>query len=360
MKKIILFLFIVFCINELGVAFSISSTDSVGTIIKDGKSLILHEVEPGETLYALSRKYGIDVQAIKKANGESLNSLKVGQKVLIPFQSKNVIKDGKLHTVMSSETLFSISRKYNVKVDDLKKWNDLTDNTISVGQQLLIRSEDSSPSPYVQNSKEALVGKKLHTVTQSQTLFSISQMYGVTTDELKEWNSLKSNAINIGQVLVVSNSNIPVEPETVQNSSMLPNNENAAEMVDEQTKTAVETHADEVSAIGIAASGVNNSADTDEEIVEKPKEKIVQKGLAEVIENTSETKKYLALHRDAPVGTIMQVRNEMNNQSVFVRVVGPIPATGDNSKVILKISKKAYDRLGAVDNRFPVEISFIP
>ena len=56
----------------------------------------------------------------------------------------------------------------------------------------------------------------------------------------------------------------------------------------------------------------------------------------------------------------MQVKNEMNNQTVFVRVVGTIPNTGDNAKVILKISKKAYDRLGAVDSRFPVELSYIP
>ena len=100
--------------------------------------------------------------------------------------------------------------------------------------------------------------------------------------------------------------------------------------------------------------------DEEEDYIERPAEKVVQKGFAEVIENTSDTKKYLAMHRDAPIGTIMQVRNEMNNQSVFVRIVNTIPPTGDNSKVILKISKKAYDRLGAVDSRFPVEISYIP
>jgi hypothetical protein len=50
----------------------------------------------------------------------------------------------------------------------------------------------------------------------------------------------------------------------------------------------------------------------------------------------------------------------MNDQTVFVRVVGPIPPTGDNGKLLLKISKKAYDRLGAVDSRFPVEVSYIP
>jgi hypothetical protein len=100
-------------------------------------------------------------------------------------------------------------------------------------------------------------------------------------------------------------------------------------------------------------------ADTTEEI-EEAGEKIIQKGMAELVKDPTDTKKYLALHREAPIGTIMQVRNEMNNQTVFVRIVGTIPPTGDNAKVILQISKKAFDRLGAVDSRFPVELSYLP
>lgn len=49
---------------------------------------------------------------------------------------------------------------------------------------------------------------------------------------------------------------------------------------------------------------------------------------------------FLALHRTAPVGTIMQVRNQMNDLSVFVKVIGKLPDTGANDKVVVKISKK--------------------
>ncbi len=360
MKKIVAFLFIIFCIHEFGFAYSIYSTDSVGITVKEGKSFILHEVEAGETLYALSRRYGAEVQHIKNANAESLNSLNVGQKVLIPIHEKREDKDGKLHVVMSSETLFSISRKYNVKVEDLRNWNSLSDDAISIGQQLLIKTEGSGTFQEAQNKQETGAGQKMHTVEQSQTLYSVSKMYNVSTIQLKEWNNLESDALSIGQVLVVSNAMLPVEPELTQNSSMLPTTESAIEIKDVKAETQAATNSDEIVTIGISASGIDTSSETKEEIIEKPKEKIVQKGMAEVIENTSETKKYLALHRKAPVGTIMQVRNEMNNQSVFVRVVGPISPTGDNSKVILKISMKAYDRLGAVDNRFPVEISYLP
>src|SRR5690606_28477800 len=60
--------------------------------------------------------------------------------------------------------------------------------------------------------------------------------------------------------------------------------------------------------------------------------KVVELGMAEVIEDATDTKKYVALHRTAPIGTIMQVTNEMNSQNVFVRVIGKLPATGENDK----------------------------
>jgi rare lipoprotein A (peptidoglycan hydrolase) len=69
---------------------------------------------------------------------------------------------------------------------------------------------------------------------------------------------------------------------------------------------------------------------------------------------------FLALHRTAPVGTIMQVRNQMNDLSVFVKVIGKLPDTGANDKVIVKLSKKAYERLAALDKRFRVELSYMP
>jgi hypothetical protein len=84
----------------------------------------------------------------------------------------------------------------------------------------------------------------------------------------------------------------------------------------------------------------------------------VQSGLAELIEGTEGNRKYLALHRTAPVGTILKVRNEMNNREVFVRVMGKLPDTALTDKLIIRISKSAYDRLGAIDQRFRVEVTY--
>jgi rare lipoprotein A (peptidoglycan hydrolase) len=86
----------------------------------------------------------------------------------------------------------------------------------------------------------------------------------------------------------------------------------------------------------------------------------VESGLAEVIAGNSNSDMFLALHRTAPVGTIMQIRNQMNDLSVFVKVVGKLPDTGANDKVVVKISQKAFERLAAVDKRFRVELSYMP
>lgn len=357
MKKYVIFLFSIFCISFQGISYSPYAYDSVGVTTKNGKKFIIHEVEAGETLYALSRKYNVDVQSIEDMNSGSITSLKIGQRVLIPSTKVLETTSGTIeHIVKPSETLYSISRQYNVKVDDLKNWNNLAESSISIGQKLVIK-ESSANASNKQIDQEISGDRKTHTVEQSQTLYSISRIYGVSSDQLIAWNNLESNALNIGQVLIISSASATSQQTASSNSSMLPESKSEVESAS-KSETDAQQSTGAAAATTVVATTIPE--DTEEETIEKPTEKIVQKGMCDIIEDAPDTKKYLAFHNDAPVGTIMQVRNEMNNQSVFVRVVNTIPPTGDNSKVILKISKKAYDRLGAVDSRFPVEISYIP
>ena len=80
--------------------------------------------------------------------------------------------------------------------------------------------------------------------------------------------------------------------------------------------------------------------------------------MAELIEGTEGGRKYLALHRTAKTGSIIKIRNELNNREVFVRVAGPLPNTGVNDNLVVKISRSAYERLGAMDPRFRVEVTY--
>lgn len=110
------------------------------------------------------------------------------------------------HTVRTGETLFSISRQYDVSVLQLREWNNLNDNTIRVGMTLVIRS--GSTADDVANDSAAPIGNQqgntiTHIVEAGQTLFRISRMYDVSVEDLKAWNTLENNALSIGQELTI-------------------------------------------------------------------------------------------------------------------------------------------------------------
>ena len=73
-----------------------------------------------------------------------------------------------------------------------------------------------------------------------------------------------------------------------------------------------------------------------------------ESGLAEVIPGSEASKKYLVLHRNAPIGSVIRVKNEENDLTIFARVVGVLPETGDNTKVLIKLSQAAYEQLKGI------------
>jgi LysM repeat protein len=357
-------LLIFFSFSVAGVARAEMPTpmDSVGVETVNGKMFVIHKVDEKETLFAISRRYKVPVDAILEFNKEAEKGLEIGQIIKVPYTPKTAQKksDGIVHTVEAKETMFSISRKYGVTTDEIKQWNNLTDNSLSIGQTLVIRKKPTTATP----QPAAVFSKKgVHTVSQSETLFSIAKTYGVTAQQLRDWNNLQSNELKIGQTLFVSQPERTVATAQQQQSSSTaaaqaqpekpavrqePVVQKDSEPVKTETKSeSVKTQTAEqpVPTIKISES-VKNGSET------------VQGGLAELIEGTEGNRKYLALHRTAPIGTILKVRNEMNNREVFVRVTGKLPDTALTEKVIIRISKSAYDRLGAIDQRFRVEVTY--
>jgi LysM repeat protein len=239
--------------------------------------------------------------------------------------------------VTAKETMFSISQAYDVSIDEIKKWNNLADNSLSIGQELIIRKSSSQTvAPQTTTSS-----KGLHIVAAKETMFSIAKQYNVSIQQLKEWNQLEGNEISIGQELRV----VPPQKEAVKTVT-IPAVVAVAEPKKEVVTQAPPPKAEVKEQTIRISESVKNS------------DEISQNGLAELIEGTEGNRKYLALHRTAPVGTILKVRNEMNNREVFVRVMGKLPDTALTDKLVIKISKSAYDRLGAIDQRFRVEVTY--
>ncbi|HEX9957255.1 MAG TPA: peptidoglycan-binding protein, partial [Fibrella sp.] len=81
-------------------------------------------------------------------------------------------------------------------------------------------------------------------------------------------------------------------------------------------------------------------------------------GFADMIEGNDPSTKYLALHRSAPIGTLVQVRNDITNQSLYVKVIGKLPDTGLNNQVLIRLSGRAFEKLSPNGQRFRAEVSY--
>lgn len=310
-----------------GLLTASSPADSLRSEIINGKVFVIHQVGEKETLYGLSKRYGAPIPAILEFNPTADGGLEVGQVLKIPYEPRNIARPSTVgvHKVAARETLFSISRLYNVSVDDLKAWNNLKDNSLNSGQELIVRKPATSPIREAAVPTEVRQVKTVHVVESGETLFSISKKYGIPVQQLREWNSLSGADLKVGQSLFLAQPLYQAAQPTTP----------AAPVQSAEPGTAIKINQTIVS--------------TDE---------IRETGLAEVIEGTEGNRKYLAFHRTAKTGSILKVKNELNGREVFVRVAGMLPDTGNNDKVIIKISKSAFERLGGIDARFRVEVTY--
>ena len=151
-----------------------------------------YTVKSGDSLWSISRKFGITVDELKSANNLSSNLLSVGQNLIIP--GKETQTTGDEYVVKKGDTLYSIARKYNTSVDNLKSINNITTDSLAIGQIIKLPSTSSTASD-------------TYIVKKGDSLYSIARTYNTSVDKLKEINNLTSNALAIGQVLKLPSSN---------------------------------------------------------------------------------------------------------------------------------------------------------
>lgn len=156
-----------------------------------GKEMIIsdnYKVMKGDTLYSIAKKLDTTVDELKKINNLDNNVLSIGEIIKIPTK---IIDTGetKLYQVKAGDTLYSIANKYGITVKELKAINNLSDNKLAIGQLLNVPSGLSSVNTY--------------TVSSGDTLYSIAKKFGISIDKLKDINQLKDNMLKIGQKLII-------------------------------------------------------------------------------------------------------------------------------------------------------------
>ena len=158
-------------------------------------------VKKGDTLYSIAKTYNTTVDNIKKLNNLTSNTLSIGQKIRLNDQIDNQSEDN-TYIVKSGDTLYSIAKKFNIKVDNLKEANNLTSNMLSLNQKLII--------PKISNKEDYL----LYTVKKGDNLYNIANSYNTTVSDIMSLNNLSSNILSIGQTL-----KIPLKEVETSNST---------------------------------------------------------------------------------------------------------------------------------------------
>ena len=120
--------------TESAVEAIVSETD-----VKVTENGTLHTVSKGETLYSISKKYQISMAQIKSINNLDTNVLSVNQKLKIGYNKSSEIKEVLVYTVGKGDTLYRIAKASNLSVQELKELNNLENNNISIGQELKLK-----------------------------------------------------------------------------------------------------------------------------------------------------------------------------------------------------------------------------
>ena len=169
----------------------------------EGITTNTYVVQKGDSLYSIANKLGTTISELKKENNLTSNTLQIGEVLRIPTKE---IYEGEenVYIVQKGDTLYSVAMANNTTVDELKKANNLTSNILSTGQLLKIPS--------------ALLPESTYIVKKGDSLYSIANKYNTTVDELKRINNLTSNILSIGQVLKLPSdkvSDIEKEENTI-------------------------------------------------------------------------------------------------------------------------------------------------
>ena len=281
------------------------------------------------------------------------------------------------HRVTGGETLTAVARRYHVTLDQLNAANPQIKNGLGIGQVVYVpRAAAGKASPAAPATAAQAPGKgpvtvpARYTVRKGETLFGIAQKFQLSPDELIKLNSLPAGgAVRLGQQLLLTGS----EAGAGKAATVRPAETEAVPTPKPGETPAPDKPAEVATVTPERGKDREKDKSKDERKDERKDEKedrsptrasevlgrVVETGLGAPIEK-SVTDKYLALHKTAPTGTIMQVRNSMNGLSVYVRVIGKLPDTGENNNILVRLSPRAVQKLGTSDAKFRVETNYIP
>lgn len=330
---------------------------------------ISHKVKQGETLFNIAQQYEASMQQIREWNNLSSNELYIGQVLTVGKEpGSKTEKDSLIHTVKKQETLFSISKKYGVTITELKSWNNLENNNLNLGQQLQIypsRTTNREDKSVVGNSDE-VQNNQFYTVKSGDSLYRIAQIHNMDVDELKELNGLETNNIRVGQRLTVRGNSSP--PSVSENASSSPQgkfisyrvteeDENIQQILrkfemDEYEYRALNPSVDpksisrgqQLTLLAPPSRSYENPYRTNAGLKDLGSAPVTRYSDSERGKPTTNGELYnpkalTAAHSNISMGTVVYIQNPANQRGVYIRINDRISGSG------LKLSEAAWETL---------------
>lgn len=249
-------------------------------------------------------------------------------------------QSNKTYTVQLGNTMYSIAKQFNVSVDALSKANNnLKAEDLKLGQELIIPTEKKADKKIEHKTPS----KNEHVVQAKETLYSISKQHNISVDDLKKWNSLSDNNITIGDTLIIGSK------KTISNKK--------ADVIlsDEPSKKQLEVITTD-SAIVVPKHPLfdNYQQQTTDKEIDKEEVTIAMMTTT----NPAMKYAYYALHRTAPVGTILKITNLANGKVSYAKVLGILPDIDENKNIAARISLGVVNQLKTGSGKAYVKIEY--
>lgn len=351
-----------------------------------------HVVKQGETLFSISKIYNITVGELREWNNLESNSLRTGQVLIIAPHADDSADERILHKVQPGESLFGISRQYNVTIAEIQKWNHLEETSVDEGTELVIypqsAPEESQPSideleqmdeeertSIVKRYSESAAESETYTVKSGDTLYQIARQHDMTIDELRQINDLQNDVLRVGQQITVrKRQTAPSIAEGAENSTpqgkfatyRIQGNENTASILDKFKMSRSELEALNP---GINVANISSGQQItvllppvrNYENPYRPNANLEDLGTVPVMSYSEKDKatpttsgelynpeQLSAAHSNMALGNIIFIENPSNGRGILVRVNDRHSGDG------LKLSHKAFDMLGFSSIEQPV------
>jgi LysM repeat protein len=249
--------------------------------------------------------------------------------------------DGKtliVYKVSAGETAYAVSRKYAIAFKDLSAANSGVDmGALKAGQEILV------PGNFA--AKVTPVTKTEPVVTKNEVVVNepIVEPKVVETEPEPKAHVIETPVKTETQAEIIKEEPVVAADPVAADPAMLSEGDLTVEPVVEtadKTKSFAQLYAGYLSTDMIATS---------------------EKGVATWIENNgiqTANDRFYALHSTAPIGSIVKVRNLMNNRTIYAKVIGSLSESEKQEKVLIKLSAGAAERLNVLDNRFVVEMTY--